>query len=89
MKGRDSVSRKAAHAIAAQSNSWHQPKATRGSRVRRAKAAPRLLPTPRLKRKAARMSENAYTVAPTASASKRVHKTSAASAVKPESAIAT
>ena len=48
-----------------------------------------LLPMPSPNRNTARISANVYTVAPNTSESIRVHTTSHASAVMPESAIAT
>src|SRR4051812_10928682 len=85
--GSDSVSSYAAHAIAPQSSSWHQPSARLGDARSRASVEPAVLPTPRPTRKTARISANVYTVAPKWSDSRRVHTTSAESAVKPDSAI--
>ena len=57
--------------------------------VRRTTRAPAALPKPRPTRNTARISEKVYVVAPNSSESRRVQVTSAPSAVKPESAIAT
>src|SRR5689334_23333362 len=85
--GSEAFSTCAVHAIAAQRSSWHDASASRGRARLRARADPTLLPMPRPTRKAARISENVYTVAPKSRDSVRVHTTSAASAVNPESAI--
>src|SRR5713101_545695 len=79
----------AVHAIAPQSSTWHTPSATRGRLIARPIADPRLLPTPRPIRNTARINENVYTVAPKRSDNSRVHTTSAARAVMPESAMVT
>ena len=76
----------AVHAIAAQSDSWHQASATRGRARLRASADPTLLPMPMPVRNTARISENVYVVAPKRSDRLRVQSTSAASAVIPDSA---
>ena len=74
---------------AAVSSSWQTPSAKRGFFAVRAMTEPTLLPIPSPTRNAARMSENVYVVAPSRSDSSRVHTASAASAVAPDSAIAT
>jgi len=56
--GSDSVSMYDVHAMAAQSNIWHQPRASRGRARRPASDAPTLLPIPSPKRNTARISEN-------------------------------
>src|SRR5262249_8469136 len=87
--GRDWLSTYDVHAIPTHSSNSHQPSASRGRVTRDAIADPTLLPMPRPNRKTARMSENVYVVAPKSSESSRVQITSAASAVKPDSAITT
>ena len=77
-----------AHATAAHTPAWHQPSAVAGRARLRASADPTLLPMPRPSRNPARMRENVYVVPPKSSESRRVHTTSAESAVNPESAIA-
>jgi hypothetical protein len=56
--GSDSVFMYAAHAIAAQMPSWHQPSARRGDVLSRAVIAPAVLPMPRPTRNTARINEN-------------------------------
>src|SRR3954469_20445647 len=56
--GIDFISEYAAHTIVAHSSIWHQPSATRGFFKLRDNADPRLLPIPRPKRNAARISAN-------------------------------
>ena len=87
--GSDVSSMCALHAIAPTFNSWHQPSATRGRAMLFAMSDPRLLPMPRPMRNTARMIENVYVLAPNSRLRMRVQTTSAASAQKPDSAIAT
>src|SRR5579864_5753578 len=76
----------AVQAIAAHSSNWHHARAMRGRASPRAE--PKLLPMPIPVRNTARMSENVYVVAPNSSDRVRVQRTSAASAVSPDSPMA-
>src|SRR5439155_24350365 len=87
--GNDCVSMYAVQATAPHRAIWQTPSATRGRPTPRASAEPRLLPMPRPIKNTARIRENVYTVAPKSSERRRVHTTSAASAVIPDSAIVT
>src|SRR5215831_817290 len=87
--GRTFVIEYAAHAIAPVSSNWQTPSARRGFFAVRAMADPPVLPKPRPRRNAARISEKVYVVAPRSSDSRRVQTASAASAVAPESAMVT
>ena len=86
--GKESLRRNAVQAIAGHSSSWHQARATRGRARPRPSTEPRLLPMPMPVRNTARMSENVYVVAPNSSDRVRVQRTSAASAVSPDSPMA-
>ncbi len=87
--GSDAMSMYALQAMAPTLSIWHQPRASRGRATVRAISAPRLLPIPRPMRNTPRMIENVYVLAPNSRLSSRVQITSAASAQKPESAMAT
>src|ERR1700687_3174705 len=86
--GSDLLRMTAVQAMAAHSSSWHHARAMRGRASPRPSAEPRLLPMPMPVRNTARMSENVYVVAPNSSDSVRVQRTSAASAVSPDSPMA-
>jgi hypothetical protein len=86
-KGRELASMYAVQAMAPHSSTWHQPSAARGLDTLRPIAEPAALPTPRPTRNAARIRENVYVLPPKSSESRRVHTTSAASAVIPDSAM--
>ena len=87
--GSDRLMTYAVHAMEAQTPIWHQPSARRGRATRDDMAEPIVLPMPRPKRNTARISEKVYVVAPKSSERSRVQTTSAASAVKPDSAMTT
>src|SRR6185503_16734850 len=73
--------------MAATTSTCVKPKALRGDAIKRVTIEPTPPPTAMPMRKTANTIEKVYTVAPNASASKRVHTTSPASAQKPDSAI--
>ena len=87
--GSDSASIQAAQAMAPTSSTWHQPSARRGCARVRDSIDPAPLPIPSPTRKTARMMEKVYTDPPNSRPSWRVQITSAASALKPDSAITT
>ena len=88
--GRIFVIEYAAHAIAPVSSNWQTPSASLGVLGRRARSPIRRCSRCRVRaRNAARISENVYVVAPSSSDNRRVHTASAASAVAPDSPIAT